>query len=73
MTREQFITRWRRHVAGTIVLGRDRCRPIRKGHLQEAHQAGEIVYSLAAEVDELLGKLFDSLQAEEVPKPRIAK
>lgn len=69
MTKAEFIEKWKRHVAGVIVLGKAEARPLIKGHLREAHQVGAVVYNLAEEVNKLLGQIFDSMQPAKKTEP----
>lgn len=59
MTREQFISRWRHRIAGGFLYGYDAA--TRLGPREQA----ERVWTIPAEVERLLGQIFDDLQ----PKP----
>lgn len=73
MTREQFIEKWRRHVAGVIAVGGSRVRALRVASIAEALQekppaeVGEIFVDVADESLKLLGQLYDSLQPKPAP------
>ena len=58
-TREEFIDRWRKHLAGLALYGT--LSEIRDGPLARASKVLEI----PAEVERLLGQMFDDLN----PKP----
>jgi hypothetical protein len=58
MTREQFIERWKRHVAGMALFGV--VSELRDGPLTRAGKIMEI----PAEVEKLLGQLYDSAQPQ---------
>ena len=65
MNRDQFIARWRAHVAGTIALGGQTIRKSLAGATLTDEIVGKALLDLGPTTDHLLGRLYDSL----FPKP----
>ena len=61
MNRDQFIARWRAHVAGTIALGGQTVRKSLSGATLTDEIVGKALLDLGPTTDNLLGRLYDSL------------
>lgn len=70
MTREEFIRRWKSHVAGVIALGSDKIRRIHSAPFASVAAFGAAMIELDPTTERLLGQLFDDLQP---PKPEAKK
>jgi hypothetical protein len=69
MTRDEFIARWRVHVAGVITLGGAELRRALSGGAVTADTFGKAMLDLTPTTDSLLGRIYDSLHATP-PKER---
>lgn len=74
MNKDQFIARWRAHVAGTIALGGQTIRKSLAGATLTDEIVGKALLDLGPTTDGLLGRLYDSLfpKPEEKPDPKPA-
>jgi len=62
-TRDEFIALWRRHLAGMALYGT--VSEMRDGPLVRTTK----ILDIPAEVENLLGRMFDSLKPEDAPLP----
>lgn len=67
MTREQFVRKWRAHMAGVIALGSAGLRKTLTSPL-EPQAFGATITDISQTTDTLLGQLYDSLFPVPAPK-----
>lgn len=60
-TREEFVRRWRGHVAGIIALGGPKVRKLLTGPIESAASFGDTLFELDETTTALLGQLYDHL------------
>lgn len=60
-TRDEFIRRWKKVVAGTITLGTSKARVVLVGAFTGNSSAEAVLAELDSTTEELLGRLYDDL------------
>ncbi len=70
MTKEDFIRRWKSHVAGCIALGSDKARRVNSGTFEAVAAYGAVLVELNDTTERLLSQLYDSLQPPKPPEKK---
>ena len=63
MTKNEFIERWKRHVAGMALFGWASDRN------DSNNERAQKLWDIPKQVEELLGKMFDDVQPKAAPAP----
>lgn len=72
-TKDEFIRRWKAHVAGIVALGSADVRSLIVGPFESARAFGNVMTGLGDTAEKLLKQLYDDLNPPEPPPPPAPK